>query len=386
MDLKHIPFFDNHTHTLDYSDRHLDPDASVGLLDHGFREELHPEKGYPCSLEGSPELKYHIRHLGSVQTLVHKYAQYLGCEEDLDVIIQKRNEITDQIGQWEYARRLYEDENILWTTLDSELPLNDKGAAFPCTVVRLYQMDPLFDRLIREIDNYDVFLKTFLDDIAEHIRAGYIGVKCHLAERYTFQIREVSRDEAREAYKKAHMGVYKDIVTVYFAVFAEVLVLIQELDTCIHIHTGCTGDPDDGDLARLDPLLLTPFLINDKYLKAKIVLLHGSYPYPKNAAFMCHFFPNVYVDFSQAIPWAGFEFANILRDGLEMAPLSKVIIGTGQHGIPELAWLSAKIIRSALSRILGEAVASDLISEKQAEDIAYGILCGNALRLYKMDK
>ena len=63
MDLKHIPFFDNHTHTLDYSDRHLDPDASVGLLDHGFREELHPEKGYPCSLEGSPELKYHIRHL-----------------------------------------------------------------------------------------------------------------------------------------------------------------------------------------------------------------------------------------------------------------------------------------------------------------------------------
>lgn len=386
MNLDKIPFFDNHTHTLDYSDRRLDPDASAGLLDHGFREELHPEKGYPCSLEGSQELKYHIRHLGSVQTLVHKEAQYLNCEETLDAVFAKRNEITDQIGQWEYAKRLYEDGNIQWTTLDSELPLGDKGADFPCKVVRLYQMDPLFDKLIKEIDNYDTFRQGFLDDIAEHIKAGYVGVKCHLAERYTFNIREVSYDEAKEAYKKAHRGVYKDIVTVYFAIFAEVLVLVQKLDTCIHIHTGCTGDPDDGDIARLDPFLMVPFLINDKYLKTKIVLLHGSYPLTKNAAFMCHFFPNVYVDYSQVIPWAGFEFENVLRDGMEMAPLSKLMVGTGQHGIPELAWLSSKIIRGALSSILDSALKTDLISAKQAEQIAYDILCGNALRLYKMDK
>ena len=66
-----------------------------------------------------------------------------------------------------------------------------------------------------------------------------------------------------------------------------------------------------------------------------------------------------------------------------VAPHSKITFGSGQHGIPEIAWMAAKIAKSSLAEILQEYVESGLLSVDQAQETAEMLLSGNAKRLYK---
>jgi hypothetical protein len=66
-------------------------------------------------------------------------------------------------------------------------------------------------------------------------------------------------------------------------------------------------------------------------------------------------------------------------------PLSKVMVGSGGHGTPEIAWLSAKTAKIALKEVLGNAVRLDLLDHTRAEKIGRMILHDNAARLYDLD-
>ncbi len=65
-----------------------------------------------------------------------------------------------------------------------------------------------------------------------------------------------------------------------------------------------------------------------------------------------------------------------------MAPLSKLMVGSGGHGTPEIAGLAAKTAKIALREALAEAVRLELLSEGQAERAGRLILHDNAARLY----
>ena len=78
------------------------------------------------------------------------------------------------------------------------------------------------------------------------------------------------------------------------------------------------------------------------------------------------------------------DFSSILRAVLGAALHSRIMVGTGQHGIPEMAWISAKIIRKSLSDILDHAVEQELLTKEQAYETAEMILYGNAARMYRL--
>jgi hypothetical protein len=63
-------------------------------------------------------------------------------------------------------------------------------------------------------------------------------------------------------------------------------------------------------------------------------------------------------------PWASQRIVEFYRDVLGMPPLSKLMIGSGGHGSPEISWLSAKI---ALGEVLTDAIRLGLMSERDAE-------------------
>ena len=67
------------------------------------------------------------------------------------------------------------------------------------------------------------------------------------------------------------------------------------------------------------------------------------------------------------------------------APLSKIVISSGGHGTPEIAWLVAKTAKIALAEVLGDSVKLGLIAEKYAEAVARMVLHDNASRLYGLD-
>ena len=65
--------------------------------------------------------------------------------------------------------------------------------------------------------------------------------------------------------------------------------------------------------------------------------------------------------------------------------MSKLMVGSGGHGIPEIAWLAAKTAKIALKEVLGDAVKLDLLDHARAEKIGRMILHDNAARLYGLD-
>ena len=73
------------------------------------------------------------------------------------------------------------------------------------------------------------------------------------------------------------------------------------------------------------------------------------------------------------------------REVIGVMPLSKLMIGSGGHGTPEIAWLSVKTAKIALKEVLGDAVRLDLLDQTRAEELGHMILHDNAARLYGLD-
>ena len=135
---------------------------------------------------------------------------------------------------------------------------------------------------------------------------------------------------------------------------------------------------------QLGAVLLAPFLNRPEFLKTKVILLHAGYPWTKQAGQLAHTFPHVWVDMGQVTPWASLRIVECYRDVMAWAPLSKIVIGSGGHGSPEIAWLAALTAKVALTEVLGDAVRLGLMAAKPAEVAARMILHDNASRLYRL--
>lgn len=372
FDFHKEPFFDNHTHLLLTDKTEVTVDEFIANYYHGI-------------IAYKPESKEHLPYQGVVLTLVHAMAEYLGCEETLEAVVAKRNELTKtpELLQ-EYTRKMYADENIVGTILDCELPMGHPDTAcFPCKTYRLFQFEKVLFKLLESEESYEVFLEKLLQSIRTAAAEGFSGLKGHIAERYTLNVYEVDAETASKQFAAAKAGDKTAEKEVYFAAFGEILVLCAELGIPMHIHTGCTGMGKFRDVHGMDPVLMADFLANPRYRDSKLLLLHGSYPMIRNSAIMAFNFPNVYVDLSQTVPWDAMGLSNMLEDLLAVAPHDKIIIGSGQHFYSETAWLASKTTKAALEWSMEKLVSQGLLSEEQAYASARMILSENALKLYE---
>jgi predicted TIM-barrel fold metal-dependent hydrolase len=171
----------------------------------------------------------------------------------------------------------------------------------------------------------------------------------------------------------------------YLEVFKETLLQCQELGIPMHIHTGMTGGLWNGPLHDADPFLLVPLLRRPEFLRTKVVLLHGAHPWIQHASAVAHALPHVWVDMGWTTPWTSLRIVEGYREVMGVMPLSKLMVGSGGHGTPEIAWLSAKTAKIALKEVLGDAVRLDLLDHARAEEIGRMILHDNAARLYGLD-
>ena len=67
---------------------------------------------------------------------------------------------------------------------------------------------------------------------------------------------------------------------------------------------------------------------------------------------------------------------------ISMAPLSKIMVGSGGHGSPEVSWLAAKTAKIAVGEVLADSVRLGLMAERDAQRTGRMILHDNAARLY----
>ncbi len=388
FDFSALPFFDNHTHKIDVANQERAPlDLAVALM-HGYGDILPPDDkfGHSANLVNcSEQFAVHAMNTGVVKTILNLLSLRFECRCDPDEIFARRNSFTrsDMRG---YADSLYKEARIIAQVVDDPAPMNDPSLdCFPRPILRLYQCDPRFFFLLKECSDYDAMRDRFLQDIRDALASGMVGVKCHVLEKNLSQPRYVSDEEARASFSRARAGVPEDVDRVYFALFGQMLLLSQDLNFTIHIHTGCSGNPGNGLVSNCDPFRLYPMLSEPRFFASRIVLLHLGFPDVRKTALMAHSFPNLWVDMSWTLPWCSINFTQCLEEALSIAPHSKLMFGSGQHQFPEVSWAAALIAKRSLSEVLEKAVSRRLLSREQAEDVAKMLCYKNAVRLYGID-
>jgi len=140
----------------------------------------------------------------------------------------------------------------------------------------------------------------------------------------------------------------------------------------VQVHCGF-GDSDLW-LARADPSHLKPVL--ERFTETRFVLLH-CYPFVREAGWLAHVYGHVWFDLSLTIPHVS-RPAEMLRQALELAPVSKLLYASDAARTPELYYLAAKWWREALGEVLPKLLGDD------AEEAANRILRENALALYAL--
>lgn len=382
LDFTSVPVIDNHCHPLDPKKATLDPESLAREFFHGMGDI--PKPGIKANQWGATrELSKHFIHMGVVHTMVCQLSRVFNCPADLEAVALERNRRTSE-NFAAYARLLYEDAGIVGTVLDSNLPKNDPLIdLIPGEKLRLFQMDPIIRTLLEESESYRELLHDYQEALDRAVRQdGFIGVKSHLAERVGFGSEPVSDTEAEALFPAVKAGdaeVYKKL---YVAIFMATLLQCQELGVPVHLHSGFTGGLWDGPVSNADPFLLAPLLRQPDFLRTKVVLLHGGYPWIQHAGAMAHALPHVWVDMGWVTPWISLRIVECYREVIAMTPLSKLVIGSGGHGTPEIAWLSAKTAKIALAEALGDAVKLGLMAPKQAERAGRMILHDNAASMY----
>jgi predicted TIM-barrel fold metal-dependent hydrolase len=139
------------------------------------------------------------------------------------------------------------------------------------------------------------------------------------------------------------------------------------------VHCGF-GDWDL-HLWRADPSYLKPLI--ERFRETPFVLLH-CYPFVREAGWLAHVYGNVWFDLSLTIPHVS-RPAEMVRQALELAPVSKLLYASDAARTPELYYLAAKWWREALASVLAEALPPD-----EAEAAGRQILRENAVALYRL--
>lgn len=280
------------------------------------------------------------------------------------------------------------------------LPFGTKAARQVNSDFRYFysQEEKLFKRYLSELKltklppNFEQYLKTIVTPTLERQKAnGAVAVKFVAAYYRSLDFADISKTEAQNIYLKyARRGEptaaeYKKFQDYLFRLIAEEA---ARLDLVVHFHTG-GGCGHFFNLKTANPLLLEPF-INDPARKAKIVLIHGGYPFTNETAFLLEK-PNVYADFSaQTFLLSPFALSRVLKSWLEYEP-EKILFGTDaspatpEVGWEESAWLTNKTAREALAIALTEMVNEGEITRTRASELANMVLRENAKRLYGFD-
>ena len=141
----------------------------------------------------------------------------------------------------------------------------------------------------------------------------------------------------------------------------------------VQVHCGF-GDADLF-LPTANPAYLKPLV--ERFRETPFVLLHN-YPYVREAGWLAHVYGNVWLDVSLTVPHVS-RPAEMLRQALELAPVSKLLYGSDAARTPELYYLAATWWREALAEVLGAELPAG-----EAEAAARAILRENAVALYRL--
>jgi hypothetical protein len=218
---------------------------------------------------------------------------------------------------------------------------------------------------------------------------GAVAEKFEVAYLRGFDFADTPRSEAERIYAKwigrehADPAEYKALQDFLFRYIAAEC---GRLGMPVHLHT-MSGGGGYFDIANGNPLLLEPIFNDPRLRKTRFVMLHGGWPFVREAGALLQK-PNVYLDISQqALTFPPRTMATWLREWLETYP-DKVMFGTDGYpfsdsmGWEEATWIASRNARRALGLALTGMLRDGEISRDRARLLAEQVLRGTASQLY----
>lgn len=318
-------------------------------------------------------------------------AERLGCEPTAMAVSLARSERlrADPVA---YVRALLDDERITGLVTDEGFPLPSiPSAEFErdiggVPVHRVVRIEPLIAEHRGDAASY-VDLEERFEDALERAADDprTVAFKSIVAYRTGLDVERVDAAAAATAFERWRAAGWPEdranAKPVRDRLLDRMLAVAKRRQLVAHIHCG-DGDPDI-DLAHARPHDLFPFLRD--HADQPVVLIHGGHPWTQVAAYVASLLPNVYVDLSVLVPWASSAIEPALEQLLGMVPASKLLYASDEASEPEVLWISARLARRSLERVLGGLIERDYVTVDEADAIGRGILAGNTRALHGLD-
>ncbi|CAA7390700.1 unnamed protein product [Spirodela intermedia] len=233
----------------------------------------------------------------------------------------------------------------------------------------------------------DSFINTFVENTSSTVADKVVGFKSIAAYRSGLNIdTQVSKEAAEEGLVEEFNGNFpvriknKMLIDYIFTCSLDVAVCF---DLPMQIHTGF-GDKDL-DLRLSNPLFLRNVLEDKRFASCRIVLLHASYPFSKEASYLASVYHQVYLDFGLAVPKLSYEgMVSSVRGLLDLAPLNKVMFSTDGYAFPETYYLGIKQARKVLYSVFSSACQDGDLTIPEAVDAIKAIFKENAWKFYNL--
>jgi len=369
------PAIDHHCHPL----RRWPFQLSPVELRAAFSEALDPELA-----------ERHVVNTVGYQDAIRRIARALDCDPTEAAVLASRNG-ADPAG---YARRLLTltATGVMlvdggFATTDT-LTLAEQQQATGITQREIIRLETLAEGLIQGAGDPREWFTAVRAALRAGIGRGAVGVKTICAYRATLKLQPVDMDALGVAFSAARLRAQSGQQlrlsgsALCHALLFEAAQECRELDVPLQVHSGF-GDPDE-DLAETSPLGLRPLFTEPSYRGLRIALLH-CYPYHREAAYLCSVFPDVYMDLSLTIPFAGLEGARAMREALGLCPTSKLLYASDASRYPEVFLVAATAHREALAEALSELVDRGIMSTATAAGAGRQVLAENARHVYRLD-
>ena len=245
--------------------------------------------------------------------------------------------------------------------------------------------------LPEDLAGYEDFVRrTMADNQQKH---GGVAIKFEAAYFRSLYFGDPPRAHAEAVYNKYReggvptAGEYKQFQDYIFRVMVDEagkLRLPMHFQSAIGI--GDYFSLHNGNVLNLENVVRDP-----RYKNVTFVLIHGGWPYEREAALMTAV-KNVYLDTSfQSELLYPSQFKDVLKQLLTLFP-DKMMYGSDAFpfsealGAEESFWLAARTTRTGLAAALAELVEEGAVSEPKALELARNYLHDNAARLYGEQK
>jgi len=395
-----IKVFDNHGHPGLPDDTDVDAMSlpATSSLPFRLREENPEFVSAAHALFGYPYADFSREHVSSLVKEKQRLREWLGPAYFSHILDQVGIEtaVANRVSMPSYLQPtrfrwvffvdafLFPLNNQELASMNPDLQLN---VPLEEKLLHRYLAQAHLGQLPGDFADYLAFISGILE---ANQKAGAVGIKFEIAYFRPLLFSDPAQQQAAAIYSKYVRGgkvpdsEYQDLQDF---LFRYLLREAARLQLPVQIHTA-VGGGDYFNLSGGKVMNLENILRDPRFEKVTFVLLHGGFPYEREAIWLAAR-KNVYFDSSlMGLFLYPEQLKNALRQWLELFP-EKIMYGSDTFpisdslGAEESYWVATESARSALAAALAEMVSEKEISDEQAVAIAHAYLHDTAARIYE---